>query len=64
MMNIIPTFFFFVFLELHLWHREVPRLGAESELQLSAYTTVTATRDLSCVCDLYHSARNARSLAH
>ena len=30
---------------------EVPRLGVESELQLLAYTTATATRDLSCVCD-------------
>ena len=24
--------YFFVFLELHLWHVEVPRLGVESEL--------------------------------
>ena len=33
---------------------EVPRLGIESELQLPAYTTVTATWDLSCVCDKLH----------
>ena len=32
-------------LRLHLWHMEVPRLGVESELQLPAYTTATATRD-------------------
>ena len=39
------TFFpFFVFLGLHPWHMEVPRLEAESELQLVAYAT--ATRDL------------------
>ena len=30
---------FFCLLELHLKHIEVPRLGAESELQLLAYTT-------------------------
>ena len=28
-------------------HMEVPRLGVESELQPPAYTTATATRDLS-----------------
>ena len=27
----------------HLWHVEVPRLGGESELQLPAYTTASAT---------------------
>ena len=30
---------------------KVPRLGVESELQLPAYTTATATPDLSCVLD-------------
>ena len=35
---------------------EVPRLGVKSELQLPAYTTVTATPDLSHVCDLHHSS--------
>ena len=34
---------------------EVPRLGAESELQLQAYTTATATWDPSCICDLHGS---------
>ena len=38
-------FFFFVFLGLNLQHMEVPRLGIESELQLLAYTTATATQD-------------------
>ena len=38
-------FFLFFFLGLHLWHMEVPRLGAESELWLLAYTTATATLD-------------------
>jgi len=36
---------------------EVPRLGVELELQLPAYTTVTATRDLNPLS-------GARDLAH
>ena len=35
----------------------VPRLEVESELPLLAYTTATATPDLSQVCDLHHSSR-------
>ena len=35
---------------------EVPRLGVQSELQLPAYTTATATQDLSHVCELHHSS--------
>ena len=50
-------FFFFWFLGPHLRHMEVPRLGVESELQPLAYTTATAMRDLSHVCDLCHSSR-------
>ena len=37
---------------LHPWHVEVLRLGVESELQLLACTTVTATPDSSCICNL------------
>ena len=44
------------FLGPHPQHTEVPRLGVESELQLPAYTTATATWDLSNVCDLHHSS--------
>ena len=36
---------------------EVPRLGVQSELQLSAYTA--ATQDLSCICDLHHSSQQS-----
>ena len=36
------SFFFFFFLGPHLWHMEVPRLGAKSEIQLPAYATATA----------------------
>ena len=35
------------FLGSHLQHREVPRAGAESELQLQAYAIATATLELS-----------------
>ena len=34
---------------------EVSGIGAESELQLLASTTATATADLSCICNLHHS---------
>ena len=37
--------FYFCFLGPLLWHMEVPRLGVKVELQLLAYTTVTATLD-------------------
>ena len=36
---------FCIFLGLHLWHMEVPRLGVELELWLPAYATATATPD-------------------
>ena len=52
-----PSFFFLVFLGPHLRRMEVPRLGVELELQLPAYSTTTATRDLSHVFDLHHSSR-------
>ena len=35
---------------------EVPRIGAEWELQPLAYATVIATWDLSRACDLLHSS--------
>ena len=57
-------FFLFCFLGAHPRHMEVPRLGVQLELQLLAYTTATATPDLSGVCDLHHgSCGNAGSLA-
>ena len=50
-------FVFLPFLGLLLQHMEVPRLGVKSELQLLAYTTATATRDMSHICNLYHSSQ-------
>jgi len=45
-----------VFLGLHSWHTEIPRLGVESKLQLPVYTTAEATPDPSLVCNLYHTS--------
>ena len=33
---------------------EVPRVGVQ--LGILAYARATATRDLSCICDLHHSS--------
>ena len=45
-----------------LWHMEVLRLGVESELQLPAYATATATPDLSCIWELHYSSQPCRIL--
>ena len=50
------------FLGLHPQHVEVPRLGAELELQLPTYTMATAMLALSCVCNLHHSSRQQQIL--
>ena len=50
-------FFFFGFPGLHLWHMEVPRLGVKLEqLQLLAYTTVTATPDPGHIFDIHYDS--------
>ena len=36
-----------VFLGLHLWHMEAPKLGVKLELQLPVYAIAIATWDLS-----------------
>ena len=53
-----------VFLGLHPWHVEVLRLGVESELQLPAYVTAsaTATLDPSRVCDPHHNSQQRQIL--
>ena len=53
----------FFFLWSHLQHMDVPRLGVKSELQLPAYTTVTATRDLSLIFNV-RALSNTRCLTH
>ena len=52
----LSFFPFSCFLWLHQRRMEVPRLRVESEVQLPAYTTATATRDLSCISDLHHNS--------
>ena len=55
-------YLFFCFLWPYPRHMEVPRLGVQSELQQPAYTTATATQNLSHVCDLHHSSRQHQIL--
>ena len=55
-MVVLPLSLSLFFLGLHLQHMEVPRLGAESELQLLAYTTATVMQNPSWICDLHHSS--------
>ena len=55
-------YFLFFFLGPHLQHIEVPRLGVESELQLLADATATATWEMSHVCDQHHNSRLCRIL--
>ena len=57
-------FFLFSFLGSYPRRMEVPRLGVDSELQLPAYATATATQDLSRVCLVYHSLQQHQILNH
>ena len=52
-----PPHLFGSFLGLHPQHMEVLRLWDELELQPLAYTTATATPDLSHACSLHHSSQ-------
>ena len=49
-------------LGLHPQCMEVPRLGVESQLQLPAYTTTTAMRDPSHICELHCSSQQCQIL--
>ena len=52
---VCPFLLLLFFLQLHPRHMEFPRQGVRSELQLPAYTTVTATWDPSRICPLPRS---------
>ena len=41
---------------------EILRLEVKLELQILAHATATATQDLSCVCELYHSSQQCQIL--
>ena len=56
--------FFFSFLWPHPHTEEVPTLGVESELQLPAYATATATGDLSHLCDYTRAHGNTGPLTY
>ena len=58
----LSLFLVFFWGEPHPQHMEVPRLGVSSEPYLPAYTTGTATRDPSRVCDGHHSSRQCQIL--
>ena len=60
LLNLTFFFFFCFFLEAHLQHKEIPRLGVERELLLLAYTT--ATKDTGHICDLHHSSGQCQIL--
>ena len=44
-----------------MWHMEVPRLGGQSEMQLLAYGTATATQDPGHVCELCRRLRQRQN---
>ena len=50
------------FLGPHLHHMEIPGLRAESELQLQAYPTATATPEPSSTCNLHCSLQQCQIL--
>ena len=54
----------FCFLALQMRRMDVPRLGVQSELQLPAYTTGTARRCLSHICNYITAHSNAGSPTH
>ena len=56
--------FCFCFSGPHPQHMEVPRLGVKSELQLLAYTTVTAMRDRASSANYTTAPSNIGSLTH
>ena len=53
---------FLLFLQPHLLHMEVPRLGGRIGAASAAYATTTATLDPSHFCHLCHSLRQHQIL--
>ena len=57
----LSSIFLNIFLGLHPWQMEI-WIGVESELQLLAFGTATATQELSHFCELHHSSKQHRIL--
>ena len=55
--------FCFCFLQPHPVAYRNSQARVESELQLPAYPTATATQDLSCICNLHHSSQQHQILS-
>ena len=53
---------YFCFLEMHLHHMEVPRIGVKLEVQPPAYATATAMCNPGNICELHHSSWQCRIL--
>ena len=51
---------FLSFLWLHLRHMGVPRLGVQTELQMSAHATATAMQHTSRVYNVHHSSQQGQ----
>ena len=51
---------FFFCLGLYPWHKDIPRLGVQLELQLPVYTTATTTWDPSHICNPQHGSQQRR----
>ena len=58
-MDLFSVFLFFFFRGPHLQYMQVPRLRAESELQLLVYATATAMPGPNRICDLHHSSQKS-----
>ena len=61
---VVVLFFVFCLIGPYLQNMDVPSLGVESELRLPAYTTATATQELSMSVTYTIAHGNARSLTH
>ena len=64
MLVYLLNFFYFLFLQPHLWHMEVPRLEVELELQLLAYAKAAAHQIRAISVTYATACGSTKSLAH
>ena len=60
LLSFLISFYFFFFLQPHLWYMEVLRATGQIEAVLPADTTATAMPAMSCICNLHHSSQQCR----